>query len=103
MDWIWWAIGAFGIGGALLFAAVLIFGWPVIIGTRLGRMALAVGAGIVAVFGVFLKGKSEGAAKERARQNAERQKINRKIDAIEDDIADNTPDENREELKKWSE
>ena len=65
MSWIWWIVGTVGLGGALLIGAVLIFGWPVIIGTKIGRMALAIGAGAVAIFGVFLKGRSAGAQAEK--------------------------------------
>lgn len=65
MSYIWWAISAFGVGGLLLIGAIIIFGWPVIIGTRIGRMLLAIGAGVAAVFGVYLKGRSEGEQGEK--------------------------------------
>ena len=62
---IWWVIGIFGVSGTLLIGAILIFGWPVIVGTRIGRMLLAIGAGAAAIFGVYLKGRSEGAQSEK--------------------------------------
>lgn len=67
MSWLWWAIGAFGVSGVLL----MIFGWPVIIGTKLGRMALAVGAGIAAGFTLLARARRQGADAERERQRKE--------------------------------
>ena len=99
--WLWWLVGTLGIGGALLLGAVLIFGWPVIIGTKLGRLALAIGAGVLAVLGVYLKGRAEGRAIERARLKAltEREvadaaKERARIDALTDEAVD-------AELSRW--
>ena len=101
MTWIWWIIGTVGIGGALLIGAVLVFGWPVIIGTRIGRLALAVGAGVLAVFGVYLKGRAKGRAveRERLRKLTEKEVANavkerRRIGKLTDDEVD-------KELAKW--
>ena len=101
MSWLWWIVGTVGLGGALLIGAVLIFGWPVIIGTKIGRMALAIGAGALAVFGVFLKGRAQGRAAERAKlakltekevKNAAAERV--RIDKLTDEQVD-------KELSKW--
>ena len=101
MNYLWWIVGTVGIGGALLIGAVLIFGWPVIIGTKIGRMALAIGAGALAIFGVLLKGRAQGRAAERAElakltekevKNAAKEKVR---------IAKLTDEEVDKELAKW--
>lgn len=68
MNTIWLLIGTFGLGGALLIGALLVFGWPVIIGTKLGRMLLAIGGAILFVITVFLKGRAEGEKVAKAHQ-----------------------------------
>ena len=103
MSWLWWIIGTVGVGGALLIGAILVFGWPVIIGTKIGRILLAVGAAALAVFGVYLRGRSEGRAAERKRLKKLTEKEvkhaaeeRRRIDALTDEQVD-------EELARWDE
>jgi hypothetical protein len=101
MSWIWWIIGTLGIGGALLAGAILVFGWPVIIGTRMGRAALAVGAGALAVLGVFLKGKQEGRAAEREKLRKLTEKEVKNAAAERKRIAALTDEQVDAELAKW--
>ncbi len=96
---LWWAIGAFGLGGVLLIGAGLVFGWPIIIGTRIGRMALAIAAGAAAVFGVYLKGRAEGAESVRKKQR-EASDRNREIASGEKERTEGRTDaEVRQRLK----
>lgn len=60
-----------------------------------------VGAAIVAMLGVFFKGQSAGANKERVKQAEERQKARDVADQVENDVGTIPPDKQREELKKW--
>lgn len=60
MSTIFWLIGTFGLGGAILVGAILVFGWPVIVGTKLGRTLLAIGGAILFVITTYLKGRAEG-------------------------------------------
>ena len=103
MSWIWWAIATFGIGGVLLGGAIFLCGFPAIIGSRIGRLALGVVAVIIIFYGVHLRGKREG-------RKAEREKLKRitakevdhaeaeakRIDGLSDDDVD------RELRKRWS-
>jgi hypothetical protein len=66
--WIWWAVGTFGVGGILLIGAGLFFGWPIVIGSRLGRAMIAVLAAIAAAFTLRAKWRGEGAKREREKQ-----------------------------------
>lgn len=61
-----------------------------------------VGAAIVALLGVFFKGQSAGANKERVKQAEERQKARDVGDAVDNDVGVLRPEQQREELKKWS-
>lgn len=95
MSWIWWLVGTLGLGGALLLGAVLIFGWPVIIGTKIGRAALAIGAVLLAALGLYAKARQAGRLAERARLKALTEKevsnaaVERaRIDALSDDAVD---------------
>ena len=100
--WLWWLIGTLGVGGTLLLIAVLVFGWPALIGTKIGRLALAIAAGALAVFGIYLRGKAEGRAAERAKLKAITEKEVKdaaaeraRIDALTDAEVDT-------ELAKWN-
>ena len=101
MSYIWWIIGTVGIGGALLGGAILIFGWPVIVGTKIGRMALAIGAGALAIFGVFLKGRAQGRAAERAKLAKLTEKEVKSAAKEKARIAKLTDEEVDKELAKW--
>ena len=105
-DLIWWAVGGFGLSGVLLVGAILIFGWPVIVqfflGTKIGRILLMVAAALAAVFGVYLKGRSEGRAAERAKHEKQTKKEvaagakrRKSIDALPDD-------EVKKRLRRWT-
>ncbi len=101
MSWAWWLLGTFGVGGVLLGGAVLIFGWPVIIGSKIGRMALAAGAVVLALLGLYAKAKQAGRLAERARLKAVTEKEvglsaaeRVRIDALPDSKVD-------EELSAW--
>jgi hypothetical protein len=61
-----------------------------------------IGAAIVALLGIFFKGQSAGANKERVKQAEERQKANTIADQVDNDIGAVPPAKQREELKKWS-
>jgi hypothetical protein len=104
-DLIWWVVGVFGLGGALALGAVVIFGWPVVVqfvvGSKIGRILLTVVAAVIAAFGLYLKGRSEGRAAERARLKkiTEREVSSaawerKRIDALSDAQVD-------KELQKW--
>lgn len=60
-----------------------------------------VGAAIVALLGVFFKGQSAGANKERVKQAEERQKARDVADQVDNDIGAVPPGKQREELKTW--
>jgi hypothetical protein len=101
MSWVWWAIGTFGVAGSLLIVAVLIFGWPVIVGTKLGRTLLLIGTAGLGVIAIYAKGRSAGRAAERAqlkakisREVADAKKEKARIDALTDEQVD-------AELAKW--
>ena len=101
MSYIWWIVGTVGIGGALLGGAILIFGWPVIIGTKIGRMALAIGAGVLAIFGVFLKGRAQGRAAEREKLRALTEKEVKNAVTERKRIEKLTDEQVDKELAKW--
>ena len=65
--WLWWAIGTFGIGGCILIAVGFFMGWPVIIGTKIGRTALAILAALGGALLLFAKARAQGAADEKTR------------------------------------
>lgn len=99
--WLWWLLGTLGIGGTIVLIVGFTVGWPVLIGTRLGRIGLAIGAGIIAILGIYAKGRAEGRAAERARLKAltEREVADAaaeraRIDALTDEQVD-------EELSEW--
>lgn len=99
--WLWWLIGTVGLGGALLTLAVFVVGWPAIIGTKAGRVLLAIGVAILVALGMYAKGKAEGRAAERARLAALTAKEvanaaaeRKRIDALTDEQVD-------AELSKW--
>jgi len=101
MSYVWWIIGTVGVGGALLIGAILIFGWPAIIGTKIGRRLLVVGAAALAVFGVYLKGRAKGRAveRERLRKLTEREVKSAAAERMRiDKLTDKQVDE---ELARW--
>lgn len=100
-EWLWWLFGTLGVGGTILVGCIFFLGWPAIIGTRLGRLALAVGAAALAVFGIYLRGRSQGKQAERDRLKAltkkevdDVRKERARIDALSDDAVDR-------ELSAW--
>jgi len=95
-----WSIAwTLGIGGTIAAAAALFFFWPFLVGTKLGRTLLAIGAGAAAIFAVFLRGVSKGAGIEK-RKAARRHARNLEI-AKEESAAskDRTPSEARARMK----
>ena len=101
MSWLWWIVGTVGLGGALLIAVGFTVGWPVIIGTRIGRMALAIGAGALAVFGVLLKGRAQGRAAEREKLRKLTEKEVKSAVAERVRIDKLTDEQVDKELSKW--
>jgi len=99
--YIWWIIGTVGIGGALLGLAVLIFGWPVIVGTKVGRMLLAIGGAILAALSIFAKGKAKGRAAERERLRQLTEKEVKNAVRERERIGKLTDEQVDEELAKW--
>ncbi len=92
---LWWLIGAFGLGGTLLIGVGVIFGWPIIINTKIGRIALAVGGGILGIMAIFAKGAAQGAAEARKKQEkadddyvAKREAEDARIDSLSGDELD---------------
>jgi len=61
----WSIVWTLGIGGTIAVAAALFFFWPFLVGTKFGRMLLAIGAAVAVVFAVFLKGVSKGTGIEK--------------------------------------
>lgn len=61
----------------------------------------ALGAAVIAAFGIFMKGRLSGAQLERAKQAKAEAKARDISDEIDDAVAGRTPDENRERLRKW--
>jgi len=95
----WSIVWTLGIGGTIAVAAALFFFWPFLVGTKLGRTLLAIGAAAAAVFGVYLKGRSEGEQGEKDKA-AIRHAKNVKI-AKEESVASKkrTPSEARKRMK----
>ena len=71
MHWVWWLVGTVGFGGAIMIAVGFVFGWPIIIGTKLGRIALAVFTAGISILVLYGKARNEGARAERDRQERE--------------------------------
>lgn len=95
MSWIFWAIGAFGVSGVLFGGAVLVLGWPVVAGSRIGRIAIAIVVGAAMIYGLYLRGKREGRKAERAKLKrlTEKEVANAmaeadRIDGLSDDDVD---------------
>lgn len=63
---------------------------------------LAIGAGVIAVAGAWMKGRLSGAKAERNKQAAEEAKARDIADQVDNDIGALPADKAREELKKWS-
>lgn len=100
-SWVWWAIGTLGLGGTLLVVAGFVVGWPVLLGSKIGRIAIAVGLGVLAVLGFAAQQRAAGRAEERARLKALTEKEvagaaaeRRRIDSLTDNQVD-------EELSRW--
>lgn len=62
---------------------------------------LAILGGVIAVVGAFIKGRLDGAKKERTKQAAERQKARTVADEVDNDIGAIPPDQARRELSTW--
>lgn len=62
---------------------------------------LAILGGVIAVVGAFIKGRLDGAKKERARQAASRQKARTIADEVDNDIGAIPADQARKELSTW--
>lgn len=63
---------------------------------------LAIGAGVIAVVGAFIKGRLSGAQAERNKQAAQDAAAATEGQKIDDAVAGRTPNDNRTELGKWS-
>lgn len=63
---------------------------------------LAIGAGIIAVAGAFIKGRLSGAKAERNKQAADNAVAASEGQKIDDAVAGRAPDDNRVRLDKWS-
>jgi hypothetical protein len=61
----------------------------------------AAGAAILTLLGVYIKGQSAGANKERNKQLRDRQDAIDEANDVQNDIGAMPPDARREELKKW--
>jgi type VI protein secretion system component VasK len=68
MDWFWsffwWWFGLVGIGGVIL---TFMF-WPLLAGTKIGRMLLAIGAAVLGALAMLARARQQGADAERKRQ-----------------------------------
>ena len=95
----WSIVWTLGIGGTIGVAVALFLFWPFLVGTKLGRTLLAIGAAAAAVFAVFLRGVSKGTGIEK-RKAARRHARNLKI-AQEESVASKarTPSEARKRMK----
>lgn len=80
-QWLWWLIGTVGVSGALMIGVGLIFGWPVIIGTKLGRTALAILTAGIGLVILYAKARAEGAAGQRTKQEKENAEFLGKVEA----------------------
>jgi hypothetical protein len=63
---------------------------------------LAIGAGIIAVAGAWMKGRLSGAKAERNKQAAEEAKARDIADQIDNDIGELPADAVRKEAKTWA-
>ncbi len=106
VSYVWWAIGTFGVGGAILLVAILIVGWPVVlqffIGTKIGRGLLFVGGLIATGFVIFAKGQAAGKAAEVAKLNVQTAKEVNVAAAESKRIDAQTDTQTDAELAKWS-
>jgi hypothetical protein len=62
---------------------------------------LAILGGIILAIGALFKGRSDGAAKERAKQTKAETKARDVADEIDNDLGTLTPDQRRKELERW--
>lgn len=62
---------------------------------------LAILGGIIVAIGALFKGRSDGAAKERAKQAKAETKARDVADAVDNDLGTLTPAQKREELTRW--
>lgn len=60
------------------------------------------GAGLLALLGIVVKSRSDGAKLERAKQAAEDARARDIADQVDNDVGALPPDAAREELRKWS-
>lgn len=94
---LWWLIGAYGLNAVVLGGALLIFGWPAVIGTKAGRFMLlvvSVGAGAATL---YARGQATGRSQERKRQEAENADYLDKL-AKDDAVRDRLPDDDLDRL-----
>lgn len=69
--WAWWLIGAVGISGALCIGIGVVLGWPVLVGTKIGRVLLAVATLGIALIVALGKARQDGIQAEKDRQAKE--------------------------------
>lgn len=63
---------------------------------------LAIGAGVIAVAGAFIKGRLSGAAAERHKQAVDNLAAATEGQKIDDAVSRRAPDDNRGRLGEWS-
>lgn len=94
-------VGILGVGGILLLLGF----WPVVssflIGTKLGRRIVIVGAVILAFLWAYTAGKSKGRLGEVGRQKARNYKAVQKRKKINAEVRKMSPAARRNELRKW--
>lgn len=106
MSWIWWLVSTLGVAGTAIVIAGFLMGWPSLLRffteTKIGRITVAIGAGVAALFLVFARGKASGKAAQVAKQKKADDKIIK--DARDDQAAvDRMPiDDARRRLREQS-
>jgi hypothetical protein len=66
-QYFWWFFGAFGIAGLV----AVFFLWPLVVGTKLGKILVAIGLGTLGVLAVLARTRQQGVEAERRRQEKE--------------------------------
>lgn len=66
------------------------------------KLVAGLGAGVIAMFGAWLAGRSKGAKAERDRQAAATLRNRETREAVENTLAARTDEEIRKRLGKWS-
>lgn len=72
-----------------------------IVGSRLGRAVSTVLAGLALLFGVYLRGKSEGKAESERRQDEAALEALRNRKKVDEEIDTHAPAERRKRLNRW--